>query len=200
MATVARTGSISFEEFCLRIGPDQKADLIDGIIYMASPESLEANALFLWLVGVFLGFVDAEGLGRVYGSRVAFRLGKTQGPEPDIAFVRQECMHLARKTFFAGPPDLALEIVSPESVDRDYVKKRALYQKAGVREYWIVDPDLRKVSLLRLSSAGKYREVRPARGVLRSEVLPGFWLRPEWLWQQPRPSQASVLDQILQDR
>ncbi len=90
-----------------------------------------------------------------------------------------------------------MEIVSPESVDRDYHKKRALYERAGVAEYWIIDEDIRKVTLLRLGRNGKYREIRPVKGILRNQVIKGFWLRPEWLWAETRPRQADVLKQLL---
>jgi Uma2 family endonuclease len=197
MATVARRGTVSFEEFCVLIRADQKADLIDGVIYMASPENIDANRLFVWLICLLNLYVRAKGLGEVFGSRVAFRLGEVSGPEPDIAFVKKDRLHLARRTFFQGPPDFAIEVVSPECVERDYVKKRTLYETAGVREYWIIDEELQKVLMLRLDRAGHYREVRAKKGVLRSFVVPGFWIRTAWLWQQPRPGEAEILEETL---
>jgi Uma2 family endonuclease len=187
----------TFEDFCLRVPEDQKADLIDGVIYMASPENTDANKLFLWLAGLIGDFVEERDLGEVFGSRVAFRLGEKQGPEPDVAFVRKDRLHLVQRGFVDGPPDLAVEIVSPDSVERDYEKKREQYRKARVPEYWIVDEIEERVTVLRLTSVGAYREVRPRKGVLHSQALPGFWLRPEWLWQQPRPRKSAVLAEIL---
>lgn len=197
MATAARRATVSFEEFCVLIRPDQKADLIDGVIYMASPENIDAHRLYRWLYLVLDQFATLRDLGEIFGSRIAFRLGDLQSPEPDIAFVRKDRLHLAQKTFIDGPPDLAIEIVSPESVERDYVRKRSLYEAAGVREYWIIDEDLKKVLVLRLDRAGKFREVRKRGGIVRSPAMPGFWLRAAWLWQYPRPSGAEVLEEIL---
>src|SRR5262249_30797584 len=94
MSTVARSGTYTFEDFCLLVGEGQKADLIDGVIYMASPENTDANDLFVWLIRLMGDFVEVKELGKVYGSRVAFRLGEGQGPEPDIAFVRKDRLHL----------------------------------------------------------------------------------------------------------
>jgi len=87
--------------------------------------------------------------------------------------------------------------VSPDSVESDYVKKRRQYQKAGVPEYWIVDEAEEKATLLRLGADGKYREERPRSGVLHSRVLPGFWLRTEWLWHPARKKKAGILKEIL---
>jgi hypothetical protein len=119
--------------------------------------------------------------------RVAFRLEEKSGTEPDIGFVKKSRLHLAKRGYFDGPPDAAFEIVSPESVERDYVKKRRLYEKHRVGEYWIIDEMEETVTLLRLNKRGKYQEVRAKGGLLHSEVIDGFRLDPNWLWQSPRP-------------
>jgi Uma2 family endonuclease len=133
----------------------------------------------------------------MYHQRVAFRLGERQGPEPDVAFVRTERLGIVQRGFIDGPPDLAVEVVSPDSIDRDYVKKRNQYREAQVPEYWIVDEIEKTVTLLRLDARGRYREIRPRKGALESEAMAGFWLRPEWLWQQPLPSLTETLAQVL---
>lgn len=58
-----------------------------------------------------------------------------------------------------GPPDLVIEIVSPDSGFHDRSRKFDLYRDSGVREYWIVDPDERVVEIYRLEGAGSYRRV-----------------------------------------
>jgi Uma2 family endonuclease len=197
MKMARRTGPITFDEFCFLVRDGQKADLIDGVIYVASPENTDANELFMWLGGLLADFVEARDLGEVFGSRVAFRLEERQSPEPDIAVVLTEHLGRVQRGHVEGPPDLAVEIVSPDSVDRDYEQKRKQYQSAGVPEYWIVDELEQRVTLLQLGARKRYREVRPKKGVLTSKVLPGFWLRLDWLWQEPRPKKTEVLGQLL---
>ena len=198
MGTVTRVKGYTFEEFCLLVQDGQKADLIDGVIYMASPDNMDANDLFVWLLRLLGDIVEIQDLGKVNGSRAAYRLNDANSPEPDVAFIRGDRTNLVRRGFVNGPPDLAIEIVSPESVERDYETKRDLYQDAGVQEYWIVDEVQQKVTLLRLAANGKYREVRPKKGELHSQVVPGFWVRPEWLWQDPLPKKVDVLKLLLQ--
>jgi Uma2 family endonuclease len=178
----------SFEEFCFLVKDGQKGDLINGVIYVASPDKLDANELLVWLTCLIGNFVEARELGKIFTSRAAFRIDDEGSPEPDLAFVRKERLHLRRRGFFDGAPDLALEIVSPDSIDRDYKKKRKQYRQAGVAEYWI---------LLRRSANGRYREVRTKKGVLASKVITGFQLRPEWLWQDPRPQALAMVQQLL---
>jgi Uma2 family endonuclease len=199
MSRAARVAPYTFEDFCALVKDGEKADLIDGVIYMASPDNTDANSLFMWLGGLIDLFVEENDLGKIYGERVAFRLDKTNGPEPDIAFVRKDRLNQVERGFVRGGPDLAVEIVSPESEERDYVKKRKQYEEAAIPEYWIIDEPQQKVTVLRLGKDGKYREIRPKKGILQSKALPGFWLRVEWLWQEPLPKKIPILKEILDE-
>ena len=71
--TVVREGVFTYDDFCALVRDDQKADLIDGVIYMASPEGIAANVLFRWLFTLTHLFVRKRKLGQIYGSRVACR-------------------------------------------------------------------------------------------------------------------------------
>ncbi len=190
----ARIGEVTFEEFCRTVREDQKADLLDGVIYLASPETTVTNDLFCWLFTLIGGFAEEKDLGKVFGQRVALRLNDHNGPEPDIAFIKKENSRRIQRGHIRGPADIAIEIVTPDSVERDYEKKRQKYEEAGVTEYWIVDEELERITLLRLGANGKYREVKARSGEFRSEVLPGFRLRAEWVFGQPRASTMDILN------
>src|SRR5438270_9755001 len=136
MKSVARSGPYTYEDFCAMVREDQKADLIDGVIYMASPENTDANDLFVWLLGLLADFAEYHDLGKVYGSRVAVRLDKKNAPEPDIVFVGKDHLYRVERGGIAGPCDLAVEIVSPDSVERDYEKKRKQFERYGIPKYW----------------------------------------------------------------
>ncbi len=195
--TSARAGPYTFDDFCEMVREDQKADLINGMIYMASPENTDANDLHGWLVAVLRPYVRRRKLGRIYSSRVAVRLDPQNAPEPDILFVRTAHLQRVQRGRIVGPCDLAIEIVSPESVERDYEWKRALYEQFEIPEYWIFDEHEQTARFLRLGPRNKYREVRPRRGEYQSEILTGFWFRPEWLWQDPLPDELDTVQQIL---
>lgn len=93
-----------------------------------------------------------------------------------------------------GPADLAIEIVSPESVLRDRGAKYAEYEAGGVREYWIIDAEARRADFFVLDGEGRYQRASPDDGgKYASAVLPGFWVNIGWLWQSPLPSVRSVL-------
>jgi Uma2 family endonuclease len=193
-----RSGPTTFEDFCAIVREDQKADLIDGVIYMASPENIDANDLKGWLYTVMRLFARKRKLGRVFVSRVACRLDNKNAPEPDILFVSAKHEERIRRGGIEGPPDLALEIVSPDSVERDYDKKRRQYQRFKVPEYWVVDEEEQKVTLLRLNARGRYQAIPARKGVFHSKALKGFRLDPRWLWQDPRPDELEILQQLLE--
>src|SRR6266849_2549289 len=191
-----RRGDITFEEFVKMVPDGQKADLLDGVIYMASPDNTDAADLNLWLAILLYTFVDSNDLGKIYTSRVAYRLGPKQGPEPDIGFVPKELEFTRRRGYIDGPPTLAIEIVSPDSVARDYVQKRAVYEQAGVGEYWILDPDEGRVTFLVLQD-GRFEQVFPRENIIHCTVVPGFYLDVRWLLSQERPAAYQVLQQLL---
>ena len=200
MSVALKFEPCTFDEFCELVRQDQKADLIDGVIYLASPENTDANRIMGWLGTMLHLNAESKALGVVFCCRVAWRLDYINAPEPDIAFVARKHARRIKRGWVVGPPDLAVEVVSPDSIERDYGKKRSQYERFGVPEYWIVDEIERKVTLLRLGPKGKYREVRPKQGKLHSDVLPDFWIRPEWLWEETRPTTMQALQEILGEK
>src|SRR5262249_37076092 len=125
------------------------------------------------------------------------KLDDHNGPEPDILFIPKDQLYRVERGHIQGPATLAMEIVSPDSAERDYVRKKHLYEDDGFEEYWIIDEELEKVTLFRRNARGKFREMKPQKGELHSQAMRGFWLRPAWLWQSPRPRKAEVLRTIL---
>lgn len=192
---------VTAEDFYRLIPDGQKADLIDGVIYMASPDSLRANKLTVFLCWLMRGFVEARGSGgEVLSSRFAFELTDIRAPEPDVAYVRPQRLHLLEEARMRGGPDIAVEIVSRESRSRDYGEKRQLYQDAGVPEYWIIDPVQQRAEFLVLGSGRYELAVLEENRRFRSRALPGFWLDVDWLLADPLPSATGCLQRILSDQ
>jgi Uma2 family endonuclease len=189
---------VTVEQFRRLVQDGQKADLIDGVIHMASPDSLRSNELTGFVESLLRNFTAARELGgHVFVNRFAFELTDYRSPEPDVAYVRPERAHLLTENAMQGGPDIAVEIVSRESRGRDYGEKKLLYQDAGVAEYWIVDPLQRRVEFQMLRS-GRY-ELAPleANRIHRSTVIPGFWIDVNWLLAEPPPNCYRCLQEIL---
>lgn len=75
---------VTVEEFYSLVPDGQKADLIDGVIFMASPDTRRNDLRGGWIKFLMQGYASARGLGKVYGSRFAFELTEFRAPEPDI--------------------------------------------------------------------------------------------------------------------
>lgn len=198
MSVAAPERLLTVEEFFREIPDGVKADLIDGVIYLASPDSIEDDRIG-FLIRNLLEFYAIRTLrgGSTHGSRVAFVMGQRRAPEPDVSYVSPERQSILTRTRGTAGPDIAVEIVSTDSKDRDYHLKKQLYQDAGVREYWIIDPLRNHCTFYRLRN-GVYDEVPLKIGrVFVSEALPGFWLNTSWLLQTPLPDALGCLEQIL---
>lgn len=151
-------------------------ELIDGVVCMSpSPTARHqyvAGAVFAQL----LAFVEADPCGFVF-MELDVQLG--QGPQgrdlvyrPDVSFVHKTRLpSLPERLRIA--PDLVVEVVSATSARMDRETKRDDYERAGVPEYWIVDPDEQRVTFLRLTE-GRYVEVRPTGDTFASVAVPGF--------------------------
>lgn len=189
---------ITVEEFYALVGDGRKADLIDGVIYMASPDSRVNDQIAGFLSTLVRGYSEARDLGGlVFGSRFAFRLSSIRAPEPDVAFVSRSRVHLVHDVGMDGGPDVAVEIVSPDSRSRDYGEKKALYQDAGVAEYWIVDPMQQRAEFHVLRDGAYVLAPLEQNRIFRSQAVPGFWLDVDWLFAEPAPKALEKLGEIL---
>jgi Uma2 family endonuclease len=145
---------------------------------------------------VLRGYAEAKGLGIVRGSRTAVKITEHRGRLPDIVFVRKENAQIVQEDGIFGTPDLVVEIWSPGDRLSDMLAKEADYKSIGVLEIWFVDQQRRQVRVLRKGREG-YEEKVKKRGVLRSEVVEGFWVKVEWLFKKPLPNVIDALQKIM---
>jgi Uma2 family endonuclease len=97
--------------------------------------------------------------------------------EPDLVYVCRQNQNRITETNLQGPPDIAVEVLSESNRRHDEITKRKLYERAGVREYWIVDPEIETVKVYRLVEGSLLRvaELSCESGDrLDSALLPGF--------------------------
>ena len=99
-------------------------------------------------------FVKQRQLGLVLFAGLRVRTAPGQIREPDVVFLSQQNFAKRAAQVWNGA-DLAIEVVSEDDPDRDYVTKRAEYAQAGISEYWLVDPRTKTIQILRLNN-GQY--------------------------------------------
>jgi Uma2 family endonuclease len=188
---------LTFEQFCDLIHEDQKADLINGVIYMQSPPSILHELVFGLLFHLLDLYVRRKKLGIVIGSRAAARLSEYDGPEPDIMFISKERQHLVQHAFVDGAPDLIVEITSPSTAHIDRGIKKQQYAAGGVREYWMIDP-IKRTAEFFINHHGQWETIPvTADGVFRSMAVSGFWLNSNWLFAEELPDPYETVSLLL---
>ncbi len=177
---------ISYEDFLDFCDEDTLAEWVDGKIERYSPASDMHQDLAGWLTSLLRIYVEAKKLGVIRPAPFQMKTGRDlPGREPDIIFVRKENQGMLKRTYLNGPADLSIEIVSEESLLRDRGEKFAEYEIGGVKEYWIIDPELERADFFVLKEGRYERRVEDERGIYRSEIINGFWIKVEWLWNLP---------------
>jgi len=195
------TTPMTYDEYLAWSGKERRAEWVNGEVTIFVPPKMVHVRLASFFVTLLRLFVHRFDLGEVVGSPVQMRmLDASVLREPDVLFVMKD--HLDRMTAdrVEGAADLVIEIISDDSVGRDRGDKFDEYERAGVAEYWIADPRLgrHRFDAWIRGDDKKFQTVLPAADRrYHSTVLPGFWLRPDWLWQDPLPGEAAVLEEIL---
>ena len=122
-----------------------------------------------------VNFVTSRSLGEVYFAPFDIHLAEEEIYQPDILFVSNERLLIIRDRFVEGAPDLVVEILSPSTGRYDLWHKRDVYERSGVKEYWILDPMEGSIEVLALID-GVFEPVDRATtsGTVTSRLLPGF--------------------------
>ena len=117
-------------------------------------------------------------LGEILPSPIDVFLDDTNSPQPDLVFISLSKAHIVTEDGVMGAPTMVVEVISPSSIYRDRVTKKALYERFGVQEYWLVDPADNFIEIFTLTD-GQYKLLSAAsleEGQLSSGVLPGLIL------------------------
>ncbi|MBX3058631.1 MAG: Uma2 family endonuclease [Anaerolineae bacterium] len=191
---------MSYEEFLAWANEDTHAEWVDGEVVLHMPAKNPHQTLVEFLHQLLNLYAIVHLLGRVRIAPFELKLAP-DGPsrEPDLMFIAAANLERLTNERVEGAPDLIIEVVSSDSVHRDRVDKFDEYEAGGVLEYWILDnrPRRQRAQFYRLNEDGLYQAMMVGSdGVFHSEVLPGFWLRVEWLWAE-QPDLLRALAELI---
>ncbi|HEY0544017.1 MAG TPA: Uma2 family endonuclease [Pyrinomonadaceae bacterium] len=186
---------MTYEEFLAWAEDGSHVEWVDGEVITMSPASKKHQRIVRFLVSLFQFFVESKQLGEVFSAPFQMKLStRPSGREPDVMFISNERLELLKNAYLDGAADLAVEVVSPESVARDRGDKFQEYEQGGVREYWLIDPMREQAEFYLLGDDGLYRHATIGTdGIFHSRALDGLYLKVEWLWREPLPPLLSVL-------
>ena len=195
LLTPAEARKMTYQEFLDWADEDTLAEWVDGEVVMYSPASDRHQDLVRFLTSVFSIYVETNNLGVVRPAPFQMKLGHS-GREPDVLFVAKEHLDRLQETYLDGPADLVVEIISPESIGRDRGEKFKEYAEGGVPEYWLINPQQEWVEFYRLEEDRYRLAFDGSEGKYQARTLPDFWLRVEWLWQEPLPHPLRALGEV----
>ena len=184
--------NISFEEYLVKYD-GQHAEWIGGevVTYMSASDRHQDLAGFL--DSILRVYVEENDLGVVRTGPMSMRIDG-HGREPDVFFISKNNLKRLKKNYLDGAADLIVEIIAPESRGRDRGDKFYEYEKAGVKEYWLIDYERRQAEFYILGKNGIYQVSPPDENqIFHSTVLINLRLNVEWLWRKKLPSLVEAL-------
>ncbi|MDH4065921.1 MAG: Uma2 family endonuclease [Acidobacteriota bacterium] len=169
---------LTYDDFVRFPDDGRRHEIIDGVHYV-TPSPVTRHQL---LVGRLHFALESylrvnPGTGQVFLAPFDVVLSNWDVVEPDLLLIAADQPGILTAKNVQGPPALVIEVLSPGTRARDEQLKRALFERTGVREYWLVDPDTNCVGVLRRGESGFAASITgAAEGWLETPLLPGFRL------------------------
>ncbi len=164
------------EEEYMRLPGNRLIEFSDGMVEILPMPSQRHQDIVGFLYTLLLNFVVTRQLGKVLFSPFKIRLWPGKHREPDVMFMFAANGHRRFEDYWEGA-DLVMEVVSPDDPNRDIVKKKEEYAKAGIPEYWLVNPINQTITVFVLAQGSSlYQEagVYNKGDVAASKLLEGF--------------------------
>lgn len=164
----------TYEDYLLFPDDGRRHELIDGEHYM-TPAPSTAHQRLVVRFSIALGtFLDRRKGGQLFVAPTDVVLSDLDVVQPDLVFVSAVRTSIITEKNIQGAPDLLIEILSETTRKTDEIIKRKLYERYGVGEYWIVDPELETVKVYRMTPDGYSRAAelsREAGDAIRTPLL-----------------------------
>lgn len=172
-----RSSHLTYEDYLLFPDDGKRHEVIDGDHYVTPAPKTKHQKISLNLTIAIGSFVKQRGLGLVLAAPSDVILSDENVVQPDLLFVSTARASIVTEDNIHGAPDLVVEIISETTRKKDEVTKRKLYERFGVQEYWVVDPELETVKIFRRAQQGYSRAVelsKEANDILTTELLAGL--------------------------
>ena len=183
-----RTGSgvrLTYDDFVLFPDDGKRHELIDGEHYVTPSPNTKHQRVSVNLTGLIWSFLQQQPLGQLFAAPFDVVFSHFDVVEPDLIYLSHaRAAAILTEKHIRGVPELVIEIGSPSTRRRDETIKRQLYERAGVSEYWVVDPELDVVRVYRRPVTAQPAEcferacelTLEAGDLLTTTLLPGLEL------------------------
>lgn len=173
----------TYEEY-LKLEDEKRYEIIDGELFEMPAPSVKHQKVLWKLVKLFGQYENKVKTGLFLSAPVDVVLSESEVVQPDILYVSEERISIVEERAVRGAPDLVVEIVSPYSYKRDTEDKKRIYANHGVKEYWIVLPELKIIEVLTLEDKSyNVYSFACESGKACSKLLEGFCVKPEEVFE-----------------
>ena len=169
---------LTYDDFVLFPDDGKRHELIDGEHYVTPSPNLKHQRVLLNLAFLVRTWLENHPIGEVFIAPFDVVFSRFDVVEPDLLYLsKARAADVLTPLHVKGTPELVVEIGSPSTRKRDETIKRRLYDRSGVEEYWIVDPDIDVIRIYRHTGETLIRAVElslEAGDVLTTPLLPGL--------------------------
>ena len=178
MNVLAPRVKLTYEDFLQFPDDGRRHELIDGEHYVTPSRNTRHQRISGRLYLLIGNWLQEHPVGQLFYAPFDVVFSNIDVVEPDLLYMSNErAAEVLTEEHVRGVPELVIEIASPGTRRRDETLKRRLYERSGVTEYWVVDPDVDVVRAYRRSGEGFARPVElsaEAGDVLTTALLPGL--------------------------
>lgn len=179
--TALADARLTYDDLVAMPDDGRRHEIIDGVHYVTASPNARHQIVLGRLYGELFVYLKAHAdVGHAFLAPLDVVLSKHDVVEPDLLFVARDHVDVVTEKNVQGPPTLCVEVLSPSTRKRDVQLKRRLFERMGVREYWILDPELDIMQVFRQTAHDKYERVAELTAeegdALTTPLLPGFSL------------------------
>jgi Uma2 family endonuclease len=140
---------LTYDDFLLFPDDGKRHELIDGEHYVTPSPSRKHQAIVWNLITMIGPYLEAHPVGRAFAAPFDVVFSNFDVVEPDLLFISNARLEVLTTKNVQGAPNLVVEIGSPGTRRRDEIIKRKLYERFGVEEYWVIDPEIETIAVYR---------------------------------------------------
>ncbi len=138
----------------LQLPEDKRYEILEGELFVVPAPNTRHQRISKRIQTALIRQIEEKGLGEIFNAPYDVLLSEENVVQPDILFIRKDRLHIISEANFPAAPDLAVEILSAGTRQKDFAIKKKIYAKFGVKEYWAVDPDASTIEVLTWKESG----------------------------------------------
>jgi Uma2 family endonuclease len=177
MAPATTTTRLTYDDLLALPADGNRYEIIDGELYVNPAPATQHQRISRILLVRIGHYLELHGGGEVFGAPLDVVFANESVVQPDILVIKADRASIIGEKNVHGAPNLCIEVLSPSTRGVDEIEKRKLYERGGVDEYWIVDPEGELVKIYR-RSGGAFEPVAEIStetgGTITTPLLPHF--------------------------